>query len=84
MLEQKQILSYAIKGVYSDIAKIERSIKNGKRLLEAKENGTAPYSDKTPSEIQQMIQTKKAEVDYLTVQVLKLKWQLSELEEQEK
>lgn len=83
VLNQKQLIEYAIKGVNADIDKIERSIRRGENLLEAKEKGIAPYSDKTPLEIKQTIQKKKAEVEHLTFTVMKLKWELSELEEKE-
>lgn len=83
-LSQKQIIEYAVKGINADIDKIERSIKRGERLLLAKKKGIAPYSDKTPTEIKQIIQKKKAEVESLVSKAMRLNWKLSELEEKEK
>lgn len=82
VLNQKQLIEYAIKGVNADIGKIERSIRRGENLLLAIEKGIA-QSNKTPLEIKQSIQKKKAEIEHLTFTVMKLKWELSELEEKE-
>ena len=82
VLTKKELIEYAIKGIDADIGKIERSIRRGENLLLAIEKGIS-QSNKTPLEIKQSIQKKKAEVEHLTFTVMKLKWELSELEEKE-
>ena len=82
MLNQFEIVEFAIKGVYADIEKLEQSIKKGKQLLkEFEENGKSKTS-KTPFEIHQVIQAKKAEIEELTEVESELKWKLSELQDE--
>lgn len=82
VLTKKELIEYAIKGIDADIAKIERSIKRGQTLLADIEKGIA-QSNKTPLEIKQTIQKKKAEVEHLIFIKLKLTWELAEIEEKE-
>lgn len=82
MLNQIDILDFAIKGVNADIEKLEQSIKKGRKLLKDYENGVTFKTKKTPYEIQEVIQKKKAEIEDLVQVENELKWKLAELKEE--
>ena len=82
MLNQIDILDFAIKGVNADIEKLEQSIKKGRNLLKEYENGVTFKTKKTPYEIQEVIQKKKAEIEDLKQIENELQWQLLELKDE--
>ncbi len=82
MLNQIDILDFAIKGVNADIDKLEQSIKKGRNLLKEYENGVTFKAKKTPYEIQEVIQKKKAEIEDLKQIENELQWQLLELKDE--
>lgn len=80
MLNQYELLAFAVKGVNADIEKLEKSVKHGKQLLKDYEETGTSKTSKTPYEVQQLIQMKKSEIEDLQEIEKELKWQLSELE----
>lgn len=73
MLNDKNILEYAIKGVDAEIAEIEKSISKGKKII--KEDESKLY------DVQPIINLKKAEIEKLVKFKDDLKWQLAEIED---
>ena len=81
MLEQKQILEYAIIGVTKEIDDLEKAVSQGKQFLLQYEKGQTPKTPKTPQEIKSIIQEKKAEIEKLAELKNQMKWALSEKEQ---
>lgn len=77
MLTQKQILEYAVKGIYADIDKLEKDINKGKQLLLQYERGQQPKTPKTPQEIKDIISDKNAEIEKLSKVNFDLRWKIS-------
>ena len=80
MLNQKQIIEYAIKGIATQIDELEKAINQGKRFLLEYENGEKPKTPKTPHEIKQIIQEKKDEIEKLSKEKNELYFMLDELQ----
>lgn len=78
MLKDKKVIEYAVKGVDSEIEKLEKTINQGKQFLSQYENGEKPKTPKTPQEIQNIINQKKAEIENLSQFKNELIWELSE------
>lgn len=81
MLNQKQVLEYAIKGINADIDELEKSINQGNKFLQQLENGEKPKTPKTAFEIKQVIQEKKSEIEKLAKLKDDMKWALTENEQ---
>lgn len=79
MLNQKQILEYAVKGLMVDIQILEKEIKKGYEYIKQIDNGEKPKTPKTKYEIQEICKAKKAEMEQLEKEHFELRWQLSEM-----
>lgn len=80
MLEQKQVLEYAIKGINAQIDELEKTINQGKQFLKQYENGEKPKTPKAPHEIKKIIQEKKDEIEKLAKDKNELYFMLDELQ----
>lgn len=83
MLDQKQILEYAVKGITAEISELEKAVRHGYDLVKKIENGEKVKTPKTEYEILDICRDKKANIEKLEQMKNELKWQLSELEEKE-
>lgn len=81
MLNQKQILEYAIIGVTKEIDELEKTVNQGKQYLLQHEKGQNPKTPKTPQEINAIIDEKKTEIEKLAKLKDELKWALVEFEQ---
>nr|DAV45660.1 MAG TPA: hypothetical protein [Caudoviricetes sp.] len=84
MLNQKQILQYAIKGINKDIEELDKAARKGGQMIDAYNKGETLKTKLPIYEIENIYRVKKAEIEKLEQVKNELKWQLSELEEQEK
>ena len=83
MLEQKQILEYAVKGINKDLEELDKAARKGGQMIDAY-NKVETLKTKLPIyEIENIYREKKAEIEKLEQMKNELKWQLSELEEKE-
>ena len=80
MLEQKQIIEYAIVGIIAKIDELEKTINQGKRFLLEYEKGEKPKTPKMPHEIKAVIQVKKEEIEKLAQHKNELYFMLDELQ----
>lgn len=78
MLEQKQILEYAIKGIAAEIDELEKAVRQGYDLVKKIDNGEKVKTPKTKFEILDIIREKKAEIERLDKERFDLKWELSD------
>lgn len=76
MLNQKQILQYAIKGLSAEIAELEKQVKKGYDLVKQIENGEKVNTPKTKFEILDICRAKKAEIEKLDKEKFDLSWQI--------
>ena len=83
MLNQKQILEYAIKGINKDIEELDKSARKGGQMIDAYYKGETLKTKLPIYEIENIYREKKAEIEKLDQMKNELKWQLSELEEKE-
>lgn len=81
MLEQKQILEYAIIGVSKEIDDLEKAVNRGKQFLLQYERGQKPKTPKSPQEIKEIIQKKRVEIEKLADIKNEMKWALTEYEQ---
>lgn len=82
MLEQKQILEYAVKGINKDIEELDKAARKGGQMIDAYYKGETLKTKLSIYEIENIYREKKAEIEKLEQMKNELKWQLSELEEQ--
>lgn len=82
MLDQKQILEYAIKGINRDIEELDKAARQGGKMIDAYYKGEALKTKLPIYEIENIYKKKRAEIEKLEQMKNELKWQLSELEEQ--
>nr|DAP16393.1 MAG TPA: hypothetical protein [Caudoviricetes sp.] len=82
MLNQKQILEYAIKGINRDIEELDKAARQGGQMIDAYYKGEALKTKLSIYEIENIYKKKRAEIEKLEQMKNELKWQLSELEEQ--
>lgn len=82
MLSQYEILTFALKGVYADIDRLERKIEKGRKKLEEIEKQN---KEKKPEsnyyEIKKKVQALCDEVKDLSELSQELRWKISEYEE---
>lgn len=83
MLNQREIIEYAIKGINADIDALEKTVNEGKRHLLAFAEGKPSKTPKTEYEVREIIREKRAEIERLAKIEQDLKWKLYELEESE-
>lgn len=82
MLEQKQILEYAVKGINKDIEELDKAARKGGQMIDSYYKGETLKTKLPIYEIENIYREKKAEIEKLEQMKNELKWQLSELEEQ--
>ena len=78
MLNQKQILEYAVKGLTVEIEKLEKEIKQGYKFIEQIDNGEKVKTPKTKFEILEIINKKDEQLKNLEKAKFELKWQIEE------
>jgi hypothetical protein len=74
-MKREELLSWAIKGLSTEIYELERSIEKGKKYLEEYRNGGQPKTKKTPEEIEKIIFEKKKEFELLVKKRFDLSWE---------
>ena len=77
MLNEKQILEYAVKGITAEIEKLEKTVREGNALVKKIDNGEKVKATKTRFEIVEVIREKKAEIERLDKERFNLTWKLS-------
>lgn len=77
MLNQKQILEYAVKGLSAEIEELEKQVKKGYDLVKKIDNGEKVNSPKTKFEILEICRVKKAEIERLDREKFDLSWQVN-------
>lgn len=75
-MKEADLIKWAVKGITAEIDGIEKSINHGKQLLLQYERGQKPKTTKTPNEIREIIQEKKAEIERLARMRFDLQWEL--------
>ena len=83
-MEHLELIKWAVKGITSEIAELEKSINHGKQLLVQYEKGQTPKTPKTPQEIKEIIRKKKADIEALDKQRFNLQWELTLAEDEKK
>lgn len=76
MLDNKQILEYAVKGLAADIDKLKNDVIKGKKLIEQIDNGQKPKTAKTRQEVASVISAKLDEIEKLEKELANIRWQL--------
>lgn len=76
MLNQKQILEYAVKGIKVEIEQLEKEIKQGYKFIQQIENGEKVKTPKTKFEIQEIIAKKDEQMKKLEKEKFALTWQI--------
>ena len=64
-MEQKELLSWAIKGIYAEIQELEKTIQKGEKYLEEYRKGKQMRTKKSPEEIKKIIFEKKKQIELL-------------------
>ena len=80
MLNEKQLLDFALKGVNAEIDEIEKKVNQGKKYLQQYENGEKPKTPKTAYEIKKIIKKKNAEIEKLVIYANEIKNGLAKFE----
>ena len=79
-MKDYEIYKWAVKGLRAEIDKLEKDVNTGKQFLAEYEKGGKPKTPKSPQEIQEIIQKKKAEIEELDKKRFNLEWEISEME----
>jgi hypothetical protein len=74
-MEQKELLTWAIKGLSAEIDELDRTIRKGKKYLEEHRQGKQMQTKKTPEEIKNIIQEKKKQIELLDKKRFDLSWE---------
>ena len=77
MMNQTELMKWAIKGLMAEIDGIEKAVNQGKQYLLQYEKGQQPKTPKTPDEIRQIIGEKKAEIERLYKMKQDLTWEIA-------
>ena len=75
------ILEYAVKGLTAEIEQLERDIRKGYALIKQIDNGEKVNTPKSRYEILEICRSKNAEIEKLDKDRSNLRWELSELKE---
>lgn len=76
MMNEKDLIKWAVKGIMAEIDGLEKTINQGKQLLLQYERGEKPKTTKTPYEIREIIGEKRAEIERLDKMRFDLTWEL--------
>ena len=74
-MEQKELLTWAIKGLSAEIEELDRSVQKGKKYLEEYRQGKQMQTKKTPEEIKSIIQEKQKQIESLDKKRFDLSWE---------
>lgn len=74
MLKHDEIIKYAIKGLEAEIAEHEKKIQKGYKYLKEIQAGNQVNTPKTESEIMDIINKSKTEIERLADEIFNLKW----------
>lgn len=77
MLDNKQLLMWAIKGISAEIDNLEKAVRQGYKMLKDLQEGKPIKSPLNATEIQFVIDKKKKEIEKLSKEQFDLRWQLS-------
>ena len=80
-MKKQEILEFAIKGIAAEIDELEKSIYQGRRLLNEIENGKQPKTKLSAEQIKNIIRQKQSEIDELSKKQFDLRWKLNVEEE---
>lgn len=84
MMNYKQILEYAVKGITAEIDDLEKTVRQGYALVKQIDNGEKVKSPKTRYEILEICREKNAKIERLDKERFDLRWELSELDNENK
>ena len=76
MLNQKEILQYALKGIAVEIEELEKAIKQGYKFIEQIDKGEKVKTKKTKFEILDIITEKENQMKKLEKEKFNIKWQI--------
>lgn len=76
MLNEKEILKYAVQGIKVEIEQLEKDIKQGYKYIEQIERGEKVKTPKTKQEILDIVADKKAKMEQLDKQRFEISWKL--------
>lgn len=76
MLNQKEILQYALKGIAVEIEELEKAIKQGYKFIEQIDKGEKVKTKKTKFEILDIITEKENQMKQLEKEKFNIKWQI--------
>lgn len=76
MLNQKEILQYAMKGIAVEIEELEKAIKQGYKYIEQIDKGEMVNTKKTKYEILDIITEKDKQMKQLEKEKFNIKWQI--------
>ncbi len=74
-MEQKELLSWAIKGIYAEIQELEKTVQKGEKYLEEYQKGKQMRTKKSPEEIKKIIFEKKKQIELLDKKRFDLSWE---------
>lgn len=78
MLNDIQIIEYAVKGITAEIEELEKTIRKGYALVKQIDNGEKVKSSKSRYEILEICREKKSEIERLDRERFELRFALSE------
>lgn len=76
MLNQKEILKYAMVGLAKEIEELEKAIKQGYKYIEQIDKGEMVNTKKTKYEILDIITEKENQMKQLEKEKFNIKWQI--------
>lgn len=79
-MKDYEVYKWAVKGLRAEIDELEKQVNKGKQYLAEYEKGGKPKTPKTPQEIREIIQEKKAKIEELDKKRFDLEWKISELQ----
>jgi hypothetical protein len=74
-MERKELLSWAIKGMYAEIQELEKTIRKGEKYLDEYQNGKQPKTPMKPEEIKKVISEKEKQIEILDKKRFDLSWE---------
>ena len=80
MLNQKQILEYAIKGINGDIEKLDNQLRKGQKMIEQYYKGEPIKSKLSIYQIEETCKKLRTDIENLEKEKDSLKWALAEIE----
>lgn len=74
-MERKELLTWAIKGLYLEIQELEKIIRVGEKYLEEYRQGKQPKTRMSPEDIKKVISEKKKQIEALDKKRFDLSWE---------